>query len=82
MKAISISTLQEIKDHGHQLSISCNRPWCNNYSYLDLEKLIDKFGPDYHATGNPDFVRRYICSRCGSKNVQLTVHAPWQRKLD
>lgn len=72
MKQISITTLQEIRDNRYRLSANCQ--WCRRTEWLDLDKLIERLGPDYVVAGNDRFRRALSCTRCGRRQAQLTVH--------
>ena len=67
-----IHTIGDLIEHRHSLAVHCNAPGCHNYKKLDLQALGERIGFD-HSYLKPDLAPRLKCSRCGSKNVSLSL---------
>jgi transcription elongation factor Elf1 len=70
--SIVIATLKSHIDYDHTLTIHCGD--CQHHVDLDLPEMVKRFGPEYDVVANRSaFLSHFHCSRCGSKNLTLTV---------
>ncbi len=70
-----IDTIGKLIDGGYELGAHCAERGCNHFGWLDLEMLAKRLGRD-HRSMRADLVPHLRCSRCGSKNVSITLHPP------
>lgn len=77
--SITISTLGDHIDEGHDISAHCGN--CGRKVYLNLEMLAEKLGRDHSALVS-ELGTKLKCSGCGSKQISFTlhVHAGWDGK--
>lgn len=72
-----IDTIGKLMDGSYKLGAHCAAPGCNHHGWLDLEVLAQRLGRG-HGSMHVDLVPYLRCSKCGSKNVSLTLHPPTQ----
>lgn len=65
-----MSTIQQTIDSGVDVHVSCYA--CHHHVKLDLQALKARLGPE-HGAMHDDLVFKMRCSKCGGKNVGLTV---------
>jgi hypothetical protein len=69
-------TVQSMIDEGMQLWASCQTRGpagpCHHMRQIDLAALRDRLGPDA-STMAPDLAPKLRCSKCGGKDIGLTV---------
>ena len=58
-------TLQQHKDEGSTLYAWCHDPICGHGDKLDLDQLIEQFGPDFEVSAFT-INHRLKCTKCGS----------------
>ena len=71
---ITISTLQDLSDHGYRLEGNCLT--CGRGRPLDLAKLIERFGPGYSYVNETRIRAALACTACGSRGGTLTIRPP------
>ncbi len=70
-----MTTLREMIGN-YTLSAHCDAysPVCNHTGIIDLQKLVEKFGPDFEITEHrKQFLSRLVCSKCGRRNPSITM---------
>lgn len=72
------ATLESYRTGGYGLWASCAAgPSCTHFADLDLDRLIDRFGPDFDVIDRKsELLARLRCRRCGSDQVELRIAAP------
>lgn len=69
--AYVIETLREYLEARERITLFCS---CGHSQTISLEKLIERFGPDFELVKNRDwFLRQFSCNKCGSKPRQMTI---------
>lgn len=71
-RSISIDTIGATIDYGYELGAHCLNADCRHWVRLDLEALAAKLGRD-HPTSREALMPRLRCSKCGGKNIGLTL---------
>jgi hypothetical protein len=72
---IVIDTLQKLIDGGYTLTAHCDK--CLHQSFLDLNRLADKFGPQFDfVVERPKLLSGLYCAKCGSKRISTILGAP------
>ena len=67
-------TLKSLIDARMAVQAYCHDPKCHHNQKLNLELLMDHFGPDFPAMA-ADLEPKLRCSKCGGKKVGL-IYAP------
>lgn len=67
-------TIQEVIDSGDTVMVYCHNWRCHHRAELDFLKLRAKLGPD-HGAMHDDLVPKLVCSKCGGRDVGLTLLA-------
>jgi hypothetical protein len=70
MTKIAIGTIAECIRHNYGLRANCTP--CHHTAVLDLQVLGGRLGFG-HSTLQQDLAQRLRCSRCGSRDVTLTL---------
>lgn len=72
-----MGTLAEIKARGEGLRANCGRPdlTCGHGERLDLDMLIDVYGPDYDLINETRIAKACKCKACGHKGVVIHLVA-------
>lgn len=68
----SNSTIQGMIDGRYRVTAYCHNSACGHRADIDFYKLRDRLGPD-HGALHDDLVPLLRCTRCGGKEVGLTV---------
>jgi hypothetical protein len=68
-----VGTLGDIVNHGHTLTLNCER--CRHRSQVDLEAVILANGEDYLVR---KVVDRAVCSSCGDREAEVSCALGWQ----
>lgn len=67
-------TLRDLHNQRRTLHAYCDNEKCRRNMPVDLEKLIERLGPD-HSAYRDHLVPKFRCSQCGSKNITLIYGA-------
>lgn len=67
-----MGTIQKAIDSGDTVMAWCHNPTCRHKAQLDWEVLKARLGPD-HGTLHHDLVPKLKCSKCGGKEIGLTL---------
>jgi hypothetical protein len=73
-------TLQSLIDGKMTVTGYCQRSACNHHQVLNLEKLRDRFGPDFPAMAD-DLKPKMRCTTCGGDKVGLTYSPAGNEKM-
>jgi hypothetical protein len=57
--------------HGYGMNATCEK--CRHRADLDMQALIAKFGDRFCYIG-ANFNRRFVCGRCGAREVGVQIH--------
>ncbi|GAB5506098.1 MAG: hypothetical protein Rhirs2KO_12610 [Rhizobiaceae bacterium] len=68
-----VSTLSDVARMGCQIWANCCGQNCGHGAKLDLEKLIERFGPDCPVSRPGGFLSRMRCTRCGHLGASPTL---------
>lgn len=68
-----ISTLSDLKRHGMRLYAACEAPNVGHGAYLDLDALIERFGPDYSYVDDGRIGRACRCQKCGHLGAMVLL---------
>ena len=79
---VEVETLQDLKDHGMGLHAHCLALYAGHGAPLDIDKLIEQFGPDYVFINDKRIGPACVCQRCGHKGAKLTVTANLKTKWE
>jgi hypothetical protein len=76
-----MSTLGDIKEAGYRITIHCGTLMdgraCVHYAEPDIDQLIQYLGVDFDiAERRAEFLSRFECGRCGSRNATVQVCPP------
>ncbi|MHA6687728.1 hypothetical protein [Mesorhizobium sp. A556] len=63
-------TLKSLIDAGVAVQAYCHASSCHHNQKLNLELLMDHFGPDFPAMAT-DLEPKLRCSKCGGKKIGL-----------
>lgn len=72
---VSMTTLAELKRRGEGLMAHCGRFDCVNSKRLDLDMLIERYGPDYTIINETRIARACKCEACGHKGAIINLIA-------
>lgn len=67
----SMSTLSEIKAAGEGLMANCAGLNCGHGKPLDLDMLIERYGPDYNVINETRIAAACKCERCGHRGARI-----------
>lgn len=72
-----MTTLSQLKAKGEGLAAHCNRPGlvCGHHKTLDLDMLIQRFGPDYSVINETRIAGALVCERCGYRGGRIMLIA-------
>ncbi|MEP3427968.1 MAG: hypothetical protein ABJN98_04745 [Roseibium sp.] len=76
-RPIAIETLADLRRHSYKIVAHCKTSNCSHSRVLDLDTLIERFGPDCHYVNNPAILNRLACKKeqggCGTKGGAITI---------
>ena len=58
-----LDTLNDMRAEGVALYVNCSHPVCGRSALVNLDMLIEKFGPE-HGCMHRDLVGHFFCSVC------------------
>lgn len=67
-------TLGEMKEEDYRLVAHCQNRDCGHGQALDIDLLIERFGPDYVIVGERRIGAACVCSACGHKGAAITIN--------
>lgn len=72
---MSRPTLGAVRSLGYLIWAHCDRSGCGYGAELDLEGLIERYGPDVEAVA---LNGRLVCRRCGWRGGRITIAPAWR----
>lgn len=68
-----IETLADLKAHRMGLYASCTAQYAGHGAPLDIDMLIERFGPDYVFINEQRIGASCVCRKCGHRGAELRV---------
>lgn len=72
----TIDTLGKLKEDGYRLWGHCGAQFCGHADILPLDRLIERYGPDYGFIGETQIARSIVCSVCEHRGGSIRLGSP------
>lgn len=72
---IHLSQLGTMREYGYSITAFCET--CGHFAKVDLDKLVDRFGPTFDTVDNrAELLRALKCSKCQGRKMDVRLHGP------
>ncbi|MBN7763682.1 hypothetical protein JYP52_21320 [Nitratireductor aquibiodomus] len=72
---LSVDTLWKLKKLGMGMIGYCVNRNCDHFGEIDLDRLMEKLGPEFRFVGDKTIARSLKCPVCGHKGGDVKLRA-------